>query len=472
MSEYRETLERELGRLTPPRIPLDQLTRRRERKRRDQRIRAGVLGLAIAVAVGWLGINAIRSTEPVPADDTKPTLPELRRDGEVIVFEPRGAGQGWDLAAQDPQTGAVRTIVETAEIVDCPDPERCRNFVEAAEWSPDGRWVAFEVSHIDLDGAPLGPCDPTTGVWVKSAVGVPRQLTTPCQEPPAATSGVDEVWTWSPDGTRIAYARVDGPTDELLIIDPSDGRRTSLGTVGGGLSELEWSPDGTRIAYADGGSLYSVDVDSGNRSLLTDSFSEFIAPILWSPDGTRILVYDGDANRLVVMNADGSDLRVVHEGADAGGPTAWSPDGDRILYQLSTAMENPPFEVSEVSGLPEDLTEEEQLLAIGLFDSEVWTIAPDGSNAIKVFDSDGCDMSATDKGFNTGDSLPVWVPNGTQVAYNDCGVWVVANADGTGDAQPIGGAPGRPGAPPPMHRSWSGGGLSQWDLARIGQVDH
>ena len=54
-----------------------------------------------------------------------------------------------------------------------------------------------------------------------------------------------------------------------------------------------------------------------------------------------------------------------------------------------------------------------------------------------------------------GDALPVWAPDGTQVAYNSCGVWVVANADGTGEAQPIDGL---------VHRSWDGGRLSGWDL--------
>ncbi len=42
--------------------------------------------------------------------------------------------------------------------------------------------------------------------------------------------------------------------------------------------------------------------------------------------------------------------------------------------------------------------------AAGLFDSQVWTVWPDGSNAIEVFDSDGCTMG--DMGV-VGDFLPV-----------------------------------------------------------------
>jgi Tol biopolymer transport system component len=452
MTDPRRTLERELERLSPRRISLDELERRRDRKQRDQRIRAGVVGLALVIAVGLLGIIAIRSTR-TPADDPAPppvpSLPELRRRGEVIVFTPRGTGRDWDLAAQDPETGEVRTIVETRGITDCPDVERCASFVRTAEWSPDGRWLAFEVSSSSLDGPPLGPCGPTAGIWVTNALGDLRQLTTPCDDPPPGSeTPIEERWAWSPTGDRLAYARVDGGTDELFVIDPSDGSQTSLGTADGHLSELEWAADGTRIAYADGGSVYAVEVEGRERSLLADSFSDAI-DILWSPDGTRILVYDHDRNQLQVMNADGSGLHLLHEGEDAGGPTAWSPTGDRILYMLSVVR----------PGEPE----------FGLFDSEVWTVSPDGSNAIQVFDSDGCDMG--DMGF-VGDSLPVWAPDGMQVAYNDCGVWVVANADGTGEAQPLGGAPSGSGGPPLVHRSWDGGGLSQWDLAMIGQVDH
>jgi Tol biopolymer transport system component len=136
------------------------------------------------------------------------------------------------------------------------------------------------------------------------------------------------------------------------------------------------------------------------------------------------------------MNADGSDLRVLLQGQDACCETAWSPNGDRIVYMLSVVRPREP--------------------EWGRFDSEVWTVAPDGSNAIKVFDWASCDETNID-------ALPVWAPNGTQVAYDRCGSWVVENADGTGDVQPIDEL---------VWRSWYGGGLSQWDLAGIGHVDH
>ena len=62
-----------------------------------------------------------------------------------------------------------------------------------------------------------------------------------------------------------------------------------------------------------------------------------------------------------------------------------------------------------------------------------------------------------------GDQLPTWAPNGTQVAYRGCGGWVVENADGTGESPP---------STELVWRSWSSGGLTEADLAGIGQRDH
>jgi hypothetical protein len=66
MSDMKERLQRARSQFPPSEGVMESLLLRRDRKHRNQRIRAGVLGLAIAIAVGWLGVNAIRSTPPVP----------------------------------------------------------------------------------------------------------------------------------------------------------------------------------------------------------------------------------------------------------------------------------------------------------------------------------------------------------------------------------------------------------------------
>lgn len=70
MTEYRDILERQLELLAPPRIPIDRLTRRRDRQRRNQRITAGI----VAAVVSVLAITGlIRAFSPPPGTGHRPT---------------------------------------------------------------------------------------------------------------------------------------------------------------------------------------------------------------------------------------------------------------------------------------------------------------------------------------------------------------------------------------------------------------
>src|SRR4029078_11861435 len=62
----------------------------------------------------------IPSNQPPPGSAGAPPGP--RPEGELLALLPRGTGLGPDIAAQDPQTGDLREIVETDGIVDCQDP--------------------------------------------------------------------------------------------------------------------------------------------------------------------------------------------------------------------------------------------------------------------------------------------------------------------------------------------------------------
>jgi hypothetical protein len=74
MSDPRSVLEGESRRFVQTDGAFERLLRRRDRKRRNQRIQAGVLGLTIAIAGSWLGVSALRSTPRVPAIDPTPTV--------------------------------------------------------------------------------------------------------------------------------------------------------------------------------------------------------------------------------------------------------------------------------------------------------------------------------------------------------------------------------------------------------------
>jgi hypothetical protein len=75
MSEHTKLFERAAARYEPPDLSMDGLLKRRDRKRRNQRIAAGVVGIAVFVAAVWIvtsGLSLDRSTPAVPGSKTGP----------------------------------------------------------------------------------------------------------------------------------------------------------------------------------------------------------------------------------------------------------------------------------------------------------------------------------------------------------------------------------------------------------------
>lgn len=95
MNEARELLERVGGRFAFPEHAFEGLQRRRDRKRRNQRLTAGVVGIAIFVTTVWLATtggpldrtHTPAATGPtVPPASTQPTDSRLTRTVEGIAF--------------------------------------------------------------------------------------------------------------------------------------------------------------------------------------------------------------------------------------------------------------------------------------------------------------------------------------------------------------------------------------------------
>ena len=371
--DVREFLERMAAEEPTPFLDAEPLTHR-ARRRAARTVVVGAVGVAAAIAVLFAGASQLSKASPnVPAIDPTPTPtgPMLRSDGEVLWYPVEDG----DLLAVNPVTGEERVLVE-----DIP------HFREAM-WSADGRWVAYEV----WSGR-------SPELWVVGPELEPRKV----MDLPDETH---RSWAWSSTGAQLA-----ADLDSMLhVIDPATGLVTELASTAGLGSPPAWSPDGTRIVLgATGGTIYAVDVRTGERSVLAELPGEDLGGVdamAWSPDGSRLAVFsdvEPGTGRLFVLNADGSDIRVVAE-EELVIQLDWSPDGSRIVF-AADAVEAPRI--------------------------DIWVAHVDGTPAYLV-------ASPGYSGYQ-GWGSPVWSPDGSQIGYSvEPNRAFAIDADGSGDAVPI-----------------------------------
>src|SRR5256885_15362436 len=103
--------------------------------------------------------------------------------------------------------------------------------------SPDGKWVAYTVTHSSLKEN-----RGTTRIWLADvASGTSRQLT--------AGPGSDRQPRWSPDGRTLAFVstRESGAQLWLLSVGAEGGEALRVSSVAGGVSDPVWLPHGTCV---------------------------------------------------------------------------------------------------------------------------------------------------------------------------------------------------------------------------------
>jgi Tol biopolymer transport system component len=216
---------------------------------------------------------------------------------------------------------------------------------------------------------------PATSTTTTSA---PATSTTTTAAEAATTEAMSGVSTTSlsarPAVGTIAFARVNdegthsGWGDLWVANTNGSGLRQLTATSDASEEQPSWSPDGSRIAYAKGmpGSaltLRVINADGSGEGHLTGAPLAGLNP-KWSSDGTRIVFGDGSFNP-AIMNADGSGARTVTSDSTYKFLPNWLPDGSLLYLEFGAAI---------------DL----RLSADGLVFGDIFRVNADGSDLTKV----------------------------------------------------------------------------------------
>lgn len=196
---------------------------------------------------------------------------------------------------------------------------------------------------------------------------------------------------WSPDGKRLALTSTDGSPDgkvDVCVMDIEGNQLKNL-TQWPGVDEVgSWSPDGSKIVFfsnRDGnGEIYVMDSNGENQVNLTNHPALDAAPT-WSPDGVRIAFHsnrEGNQDDIYVMNPEGANVvNLTRHPWDDQAP-AWSPDGRWIAYHAFRVGKRPDIYVMDANG-----DNQKQLTGDPRADTNPTWVIPDRSLSVEVSDN-------------------------------------------------------------------------------------
>ena len=208
-----------------------------------------------------------------------------------------------------------------------------------AEWSPDGRMIAFELDH------PSG--EPGCSIMLMNSGGTGMTDLT------GQRNGCEAQPSFTPDGRQIVFERYDDITniDAIWSMNLTGGDRHLITTgTNNGVTDPNVSPDGKTLSYIDfnatsfGSALYTSGLDGGNPFQLTPFDFDVAIKHDWAPDGERLVfTANGDSHKpgissnIATIRPNGTGLRYLthYRGGDVNAFVgSYSPDGRSIVFRF------------------------------------------------------------------------------------------------------------------------------------------
>jgi dipeptidyl aminopeptidase/acylaminoacyl peptidase len=223
----------------------------------------------------------------------------------ILIFAGFAAGQTAKRPINADDFGKIRGVG---------DPQR----------SPDGKWVAYSVSTIDVEKDKRD-----TDLWMVSWDG---------NEQVRLTSSPDSESSprWSPDGRFLAFLASRGTEEEkklgaqVWLLDRRGGEARKLTDIKSGVDEYAWSPDGKRLV------LVSTDRDPADEPEKMEGWKRKTTPPIvvnryrFKQDRSGYL--KAPATHLWLFDVESSKAEQITVGAFNDNSPAWSPDGTRLAF--------------------------------------------------------------------------------------------------------------------------------------------
>ncbi|MEE9466595.1 MAG: hypothetical protein V3W14_13585, partial [Candidatus Neomarinimicrobiota bacterium] len=171
----------------------------------------------------------------------------------------------------------------------------------------------------------------------------------------------------SPDGSKLAILANDYQSMEIVLISATDGRFLKRLIQSGTTGEFEelhllkpgitWSPDGSKVAFAAKAAtedrIYVKDIKT-NRVEKYATGLEGVFNAVWNPlDGSIAFVgNNGTQSDIYILDLESREITNITDDVFGEFNPAWSPDGERLAFASDRGL-YPPFRF-DGDGIPYD----------------------------------------------------------------------------------------------------------------------